>query len=101
MTIADDSARFEARRQRGRAHELRRQADEAEARASRFEIAHRTESETAKVLAPLAGIGYHLLADRRWPGSRTAQVDVVVGGSAGAFFSNNTRCAAMMHASIP
>jgi len=85
MTIAGDSARVEARRQRGRAHELRRQADEAEARASRFEIAHRTESETAKVLAPLAGIGYHLLADRRWPGSKTAQVDMVVVGSAGVF----------------
>ncbi|WP_420364271.1 UvrD-helicase domain-containing protein [Curtobacterium sp. L3-7] len=85
MTIAGDSARTEARRQRDRAHELRRQADEAEARASRFDIAHRTESETAKVLAPLAGIGYHLLADRRWPGSKTAQVDMVVVGSAGVF----------------
>lgn len=85
MTIAGDSARVEARRQRGRATELRRQADEAEARAGRFEIAHRTESETAKVLAPLAGIGYHLLADRRWPGSKTAQVDMVVVGTAGVF----------------
>lgn len=85
MTIAGDSARTEARRRRGRAHELRRQADEAEARASRFDIAHRTESETAKILAPLAGIGYHLLADRRWPGSKTAQVDMVVVGSAGVF----------------
>ncbi|WIB61436.1 3'-5' exonuclease [Curtobacterium sp. MCLR17_007] len=85
MTIAGDSARVEARRQRGRAHELRRQADEAEARAGRFELAHRTESETAKILAPLAGIGYHLLADRRWPGSKTAQVDMVVVGSAGVF----------------
>ncbi len=85
MTIAGDSARVEARRQRGRAHELRRQADDAEQRAARFEIAHNTESETAKVLAPLAGIGYHLLADRRWPGSRTAQVDMVVVGTAGVF----------------
>lgn len=68
MTIAGDSARAEARRQRSRAHELRSQADEAEARAGRFEIAHRTESETARILAPLAGIGYY----RRWPGSRTA-----------------------------
>ncbi|WP_267424860.1 MULTISPECIES: nuclease-related domain-containing DEAD/DEAH box helicase [unclassified Curtobacterium] len=85
MTIAGDSARVEARRQRGRAHELRRQADDAEQRAARFEIAHRTESETAKVLAPLAGIGFHLLADRRWPGSKTAQVDMVVVGTAGVF----------------
>ncbi|KQO65179.1 hypothetical protein ASF23_03445 [Curtobacterium sp. Leaf261] len=85
MTIAGDSARVEARRQRGRARELRLQADEADARAGRFEIAHRTEGETAKILAPLAGIGYHLLADRRWPGSRTAQVDMVVVGRAGVF----------------
>ncbi|MBT1623516.1 AAA family ATPase [Curtobacterium flaccumfaciens pv. oortii] len=85
MTIAGDSARVEALRQRSRAHELRRQADEAEARAGRFEIAHRTESETARILAPLAGIGYHLLADRRWPGSRTAQVDMVVVGRSGVY----------------
>lgn len=69
------------------------------ATAARFNIAHRTESETAKVRAPLPGIGYHLLADRPWPGSRTAQVDKVIGGSAGAFFG--TCCAAVMHASIP
>jgi hypothetical protein len=85
MTIAGDSARIEARRQRGRATELRRQAVDAEQRAERFDIAHRTESETAKILAPLAGIGYHLLADRRWPGSKTAQVDMVVVGNAGVF----------------
>ncbi|WJY01963.1 3'-5' exonuclease [Curtobacterium sp. 458] len=30
-------------------------------------------------------MGYHLLADRRWPGSRTAQVDMVVVGRAGVF----------------
>lgn len=85
MTIAGDSAGVEGRRQRSRAHELRRQADEAEARAGRFEIAHRTEGETARILAPLAGIGYHLLADRRWPGSRTAQVDMVVVGRSGVY----------------
>ena len=85
MTIAGESAGVEARRQRGRASELRRQADEAEQRAGRFEVAHRTEAETAKLLAPLAGIGYHLLADRRWPGSSTANVDMVVVGSSGVW----------------
>ena len=85
MTIAGESAGVEARRQRGRAHELRRQAIEAEQRAGRFEIAHRTEAETARTLAPLAGIGYHLLADRRWPGSSTANVDMVVVGSSGVW----------------
>jgi hypothetical protein len=85
MTIAGDSAASEALRQRGRARELRRQADEADARAGRFDIAHRTESETAALLAPLAGIGYHLIADRRWPGSSTAQVDMIVVGPSGVF----------------
>jgi hypothetical protein len=85
MTMAGESAGVEAHRQRSHARELRRQADDAEQRAARFEIAHRTESETARILAPLAGIGYHLLADRRWPGSRTAQVDMVVVGRAGVF----------------
>ncbi|MFJ2980737.1 UvrD-helicase domain-containing protein [Curtobacterium sp. NPDC087082] len=85
MTIAGESAGVEARRQRSHAQELRRQAHDAEQRADRFEIAERTESETAQLLAPLAGIGYHLLADRRWPGSRTAQVDMVVVGRAGVF----------------
>ncbi|MCA5924862.1 nuclease-related domain-containing DEAD/DEAH box helicase [Curtobacterium oceanosedimentum] len=83
--MAGESAGVEAHRQRSHARELRRQADDAEQRADRFEIAHRTESETARILAPLAGIGYHLLADRRWPGSRTAQVDMVVVGRAGVF----------------
>ncbi|WP_022902722.1 UvrD-helicase domain-containing protein, partial [Curtobacterium sp. B8] len=85
MTMAGESAGTEARRQRGLAAEHRRRATEADQRASRFEIAERTESETARVLAPLAGIGYHLLADRRWPGSGTAQVDMVVVGRAGVF----------------
>jgi hypothetical protein len=85
MTMAGESAGFEARNQRSHARELRRQADDAEQRAARFEIAERTESETARILAPLAGIGYHLLADRRWPGSSTAQVDMVVVGRAGVF----------------
>lgn len=85
VTIAGTSAGAEARRLRGRADEHRRQADEAEQQAGRYEIAERTEAETARVLAPLAGIGYHLLADRRWPGSKLAQVDMIVVGSAGVF----------------
>ncbi|WP_206556280.1 3'-5' exonuclease [Curtobacterium luteum] len=85
MTIAGTSAGAEARRLRGRADEHRRQADEDEQQAGRYEIAERTEAETARVLAPLAGIGYHLLADRRWPGSMHAQVDMIVVGSAGVF----------------
>jgi hypothetical protein len=85
MTLAGESAGLEAQRQRRRAAELGHQAAEAIVRADRFEVAHRTEEETARTLAPLAAIGYHLLADRRWPGSRTAQVDMVVVGPGGVF----------------
>jgi hypothetical protein len=85
MTLAGESAGLEAERQRRRAAELVQQAAEASARADRFELAHRTEEETARTLAPLAAIGYHLLADRRWPGSRSAQVDMVVVGPGGVF----------------
>lgn len=85
MTLAGESAGVEARRSRDRAEQHRRQADAEDARASRFEIAHRTEAETARLLAPLAGIGYHLLADRAWPGSTTANVDMVVVGASGVF----------------
>lgn len=85
MTIAGESAGIEARRQRGRASELRRQAEEAEQRAGRYEIAHRTEAETARTLAPLSGIGYQLLADRRWPGSAHANVDMIVVGRSGVW----------------
>lgn len=85
MTMAGESAGVEAHRQRSHARELLRQADDAEQRATQFEIAHRTESETTRVLAPLAGIGHHLLAHRRWPGSHTTQVYMVVVGRAGGF----------------
>jgi hypothetical protein len=85
MTIAGTSAGAEARRLRSHADEHRRQADEAEQQAGRYEIAERIEAVTARVLAPLAGTGYRLLADRRWPGSKHAQVDMIVVGSAAVF----------------
>ncbi|SDC26776.1 Part of AAA domain-containing protein [Sanguibacter gelidistatuariae] len=44
-----------------------------------------SEKATVAALGRLAGVGYHLLADRRWPGSRTANVDLVVVGPGGVF----------------
>ncbi|WIB64621.1 MULTISPECIES: UvrD-helicase domain-containing protein [unclassified Curtobacterium] len=83
--IAGESAGVEAQRQLRRAAALETAAGVARATAKRFAIAHRTEEETARLLAPLGAIGYHLLADRRWPGSRHAQVDMVVVGPGGVF----------------
>jgi hypothetical protein len=77
---AGDSAGAEARRQLALADAHHRAAAEARAAATRFGLAEETERRTAAVLAPLSGVGYHLLADRRWPGSRHAQVEVASRG---------------------
>jgi hypothetical protein len=82
---AGDSAGAEARRQLAIADAHAAAAAEARATAARFGIADVTEKATAAALAPLAAVGHHLLADRRWPGSRRAQVDLVVIGPGGVF----------------
>lgn len=82
---AGDSAGAEARRQLALADAHTAAAAEARATAVRYSIADVTEKRTAQAIAPLAAVGHHLLADRRWPGSRRAQVDLVVVGPGGVF----------------
>jgi len=82
---AGDSAAQEASRQLALAAAHEKAAVDARATASRYGLASATEQRTAAALAPLAAAGYHLLADRQWPGSRRAQVDMVVVGPAGVF----------------
>ncbi|MBB2924444.1 nuclease-related domain-containing DEAD/DEAH box helicase [Cellulomonas cellasea] len=82
---AGDSAASEARRQLALAEAHEREAERARVTAGRYGIAATTEKQTARALAPLAAAGYHLLADRAWPGSRRAQVDMVVVGPGGVF----------------
>nr|NLI49921.1 NERD domain-containing protein [Propionibacterium sp.] len=82
---AGGSAGAEARRQLALAEAHERAAAEARAAAGRFSVAEVTEKSTARTLAPLAGLGYFLLPDRRWPGTRRAQVDLVVIGPGGVF----------------
>lgn len=82
---AGESAGAEARRQRALADAHERAAREARAAAGRFDIAASTEKRTAQRLSPLAAFGHHLLADRRWPGTRRAQIDLVVVGPGGVF----------------
>ncbi|WP_243882960.1 nuclease-related domain-containing DEAD/DEAH box helicase [Cellulomonas dongxiuzhuiae] len=82
---AGDSAAQEASRQLALAAAHDRAAADARASASRYGVASATEQRTAAALAPLAAAGYHLLADRQWPGSRRAQVDMVVVGPGGVF----------------
>ena len=82
---AGDSAGAEARRQLALADAHQRAAIDASEAATRYSLAEETERRTAEVLAPLSAVGYHLLADRRWPGSTHAQVDLVVVGPGGLF----------------
>ncbi len=58
---------------------------DAEQRARNFMAAYESETRTVNAVAPLAAHGYHLLVDRQWPGSRRAQVDLVVVGPSGLY----------------
>ncbi|QCB92362.1 nuclease-related domain-containing DEAD/DEAH box helicase [Cellulomonas shaoxiangyii] len=82
---AGDSAANEAQRQLLLATAHEKAAADARRTAASYGLASATEQRTARALAPLAAAGYHLLADRQWPGSRRAQVDMVVIGPGGVF----------------
>ncbi|WP_241976299.1 nuclease-related domain-containing DEAD/DEAH box helicase [Cryobacterium algoricola] len=60
-------------------------AESSRAKAANYFAAADSEKRIAHVLAPLAAAGYHFLPDRQWPGSRRAQVDMVVVGPGGLF----------------
>ncbi len=83
--VAGESAGAESRRQLALADAHEKAAAEARAAAGRFGIAEITEKQTARTLAPLTPLGYFLLADRCWPGTRRAQVDLIVIGPGGVF----------------
>lgn len=85
MAAAGTSAGTEARRHRALADAHTRAAVEEAAAAARYEVAEVTESRVARELSILAAAGYHLLPDRGWPGSRSANVDLIVAGPTGVF----------------
>ena len=82
---AGDSARFEAEHQRLLALEHQKLADTAREMHRRFSAAAGSESRLSTTLSVLEGRGYTVLADRRWPKSRRAQVDFIVVGPSGIF----------------
>ena len=65
------------------AREYERCARDAYARADRWRLAGRTEAVVACRLEGLASRGWHVLADRRWPGTRSGNVDLVAAGPGG------------------
>jgi hypothetical protein len=85
MSMAGTSAGRRARHLERAAAEDPAQAAALLAESGRFAVAEQTEARTAQLVAELAAEGYQLLADRRWPGSKTAQVDLVVVGRTGVF----------------
>ena len=85
VAVAGSSAHTESQRQRALADGYEQAARQARDTADRYEVAAITEKHVARRLAPLSAVGYTLLPDRGWPGSRTAQVDLVVIGPGGLF----------------
>jgi hypothetical protein len=80
---AGGSAELEAERQLALASAHEAEALAARERAENFMAASKSERRTVQALAPLVAHGYHLIPDRQWPGSRRAQVDLVVVGPSG------------------
>jgi len=79
------SAALQAEAAQGLAAELRRRADDYERMVENYHAAAVSERRLEQTLAPLRNQGYHVLADRQWPGSPKAQVDFLVVGPSGVF----------------
>jgi hypothetical protein len=67
------------------AEKRERNAAIARRAAARHQVAPHVERDVVAALAPLADVGYTLLPNRGWPGSRIAQVDLIVVGPSGLF----------------
>jgi hypothetical protein len=80
---AGDSAATEAERQRRLADEHARLASVAGQMARNFAAAAASENRLARTLIELEPLGYTLLADRKWPGSAHANVDLILVGPGG------------------
>ncbi len=66
---------------RSHQQEAQRAADEA----GRYAAAAIAERRLATRLSPITAHGYYILADRQWPGSKNAQLDVIVVGPSGVW----------------
>src|SRR5215211_1574966 len=80
---AGASAGYEAVRSRLHAAEYERLAREAREEAERYALASRTEASVAGKLKALESLGWRVLADRRWAGSKRANVDFLLVGPGG------------------
>lgn len=82
---AGTSAAQQSQRMSALAKSYRIEAERAAAASGRFAAAAIAERRLATRLSPLTAHGYHLLADRKWPGSKNAQLDLIVVGPSGVW----------------
>jgi len=80
---AGHSAADEAARYRLEAEQAEYIARTAREMHRRYRAAAETETRLGELLEPLTEQGFHVLADRMWPGSTRANVDFVVVGPSG------------------
>ncbi len=80
---AGASARYEAQRSLLEAAEYERLAQESRDQAKRYALASRTEQSVDGRLRALETLGWTVLADRRWAGSKRANVDFLLVGPGG------------------
>ena len=83
--VAGGSAARRAQEARSQERLLREQWQAARERARRWEAASEGERDVAAQLLVLAERGWRLLVDRRWPGTRAANVDMLLVGPGGVF----------------
>ncbi|MGW2189503.1 UvrD-helicase domain-containing protein [Streptomyces sp. NPDC001719] len=82
---AGDSASRRAQEARRQERLLREQWQAARREAGRWEAASEGEQRVAAQLLVLTERGWRLLVDRRWPGTRSANVDMLLVGPGGVF----------------
>lgn len=82
---AGSSAAQQAQLSDARAKSYLLEAARAKAESSRFAAAAVAERRLALRLSPLSAHGYYVLADRQWPGSKTAQLDLILVGPSGVW----------------
>src|SRR5689334_1219164 len=80
---AGTSARREAQRSLLEADQFERLTRQAREKALRYDLAARTEAAVEGRLKALEELGWTILADRRWTGSRRANVDFLLVGPGG------------------
>lgn len=87
---AGPSAGIQSRKQLVLAEKRERAAALARRAVARHQAPSHAERDVAAALAPLTQVGFQLLPGRGWPGSRVAQVDLIVVGPSGLFIVDTT-----------